>query len=111
MKFTLEQQETTQLTEKYNTKKSFIKRIERRLNKIEIIDNKNDYLYLVEAVLSTYTIINNQVKYFSKDKDKLLIGISLDYIIEYELKRKYSISIETNKNLLHENTVVKKLKR
>ena len=114
MKFILEEKALVILVNKYNVKKSLIKKVQKKINKTGYAKNKKDFLFLVEAVMSTYTIINSQVKEFSKLKDNLIIGISLDYIVEYELKRKYNISMESNnldcKNSLNKKAAVKKLK-
>lgn len=114
MEFILEEKALTLLANKYNVKKSLIKKAQKKINKTGYVENKKDFLFLVEVVMSTYTIINSQVKEFSKLKDNLIIGISLDYIIEYELKRKYNISMESNnsdcKKSLSKRPTVKKLK-
>ena len=94
MKFILKQQEINILMVKYNVKKSLIKKVEKKFNMIGIVQNHNDYFNLIEVIISIYTYFNKQAKDFSQTKDNLIIGMSLDYIIEYELRRKYGINAE-----------------
>lgn len=102
MEFILKQQAILILIKKYNVKKNFIRKVEKKVNMIGIVKNHIDYFNLIDAIISTYTCVMTAHKAFTETKDNLIVGVSLDYIIEYELKRKFGINMEKyiNKRLI-----------
>lgn len=100
MFFILTKQATDILIYKYNIKKSLLRKIESKVNMLEIVKNKSDYFELLESIISTFSYLNVQIKQFSKGKDKLILGMTLDDVIKFEIKRKYGErSLENRLNL------------
>lgn len=100
MFFTLTTQAYDILINKYKVKKRIIKKIELQINILNIIKDGNDYFNIIELILKTYSNLKMKVKEFSNGKDKLISTITLDDIVDYEIRRKYGEDIFSKRQLL-----------
>ena len=110
--FKLTDEEIDEIIEQYGSSKRIISKIEFKLNFLEIVDDKEDYIELIKSIVSQYVSIQTQINsvkanensksnYIDK-KDLARLYMDLDEIIETELNRKY-------KDLTHKEIQLQKL--
>lgn len=105
MFFSLTQQAIDILIIKYNVKKSFIRKIEGKVNVLNIVKNGNEYIDLIDQIIGTFTYLKIQIKEFNNNnKDKIILTMTLDDIITFQIKRKYGENT-------FEKRIIKKIKR
>ncbi len=108
--FKLTDEEIDEIIEQYGSSKRIISKIEFKLNFLEIVDDREDYIELTKSIVSQYVSIQTQINsakrngksnYITK-KDLVRLYMDLDEIIETELNRKY-------KDLIHKEKQLQKL--
>lgn len=87
--FKLTDEQIKEIIEFYGGSKETIFNIEECLNKLNIIDDEEDYLDIVAAVVAQHTTVQLKIKQADNKEQRIKQFRSLDEIIEAELKRKY----------------------
>lgn len=91
MIFKLTEEEILEIIELYGGSKETINKIEIKLNLTGLIRSEEDYYELVAATVSQMMSVMEQIKNALDEDDKIRLNMSLDEIIDSELKRKYEI--------------------
>lgn len=91
MIFKLTEEQVLEIIELYGGSKETINEIEIKLNLTGLVRLEEDYYELVAATVSQMMSVMEQIKNALDDDDRIRLSMSLDEIIDSELKRKYEI--------------------